>query len=70
MRLAAWTESCIERGQNLFSFSGGCLAPNAGKMQLFQVPKSGEPDVIWSLRGCDRGLYRQGDLLIDGCEGL
>ena len=46
------------------------LPKYAGMMSLCQVGKSGESHVRRSLRRRDRGLYRQSDQLLNGCDGL
>ena len=46
------------------------VSPFAGMMSLCQVGKSGESHVRRSLRRRDRGLYRQSDQLLNGCDGL
>ena len=42
----------------------------AGMLPLCQVGKSGESYVKRSLRRRDRGLYRQSDQLLNGCDSL
>lgn len=48
---------------------GGSI-PCAGMMSLCQVGKSGESHVTRSRRRRDRGLYRQSDQLLKGCDSL